>query len=364
MLALGCAPSLPARYVSARDAAEKAYSQKNYRGAAAHWHEAAQSAPSARARHEAEYREAASLERAGDSDAAEVIYERLAGSGGERSERAAYARAELNDSRSAKTAGLLALRAAVVRFPNSGMARNAAYRFLEREAELGGDERALTAAERLATEVRGSEVEEALLYARAKRLEALGRYQAARDAYVDLANRFPYPRGAHWDEALLAAARLDESAGRHTLAIRSLERLLAERETSRLNGSYERVGYAEARLQLAKIFRDGLADPARARREFRRVWQDHPTSRLRDDALFEEALTALSSGDPKGACAPASLLQQKEAESRYVGCAAELCPDIAKGTGDCRSYLRQQIEAARSRPTGEATHSSSSSSSR
>jgi tetratricopeptide (TPR) repeat protein len=318
-------------------------------------------APTAHERDEAEYREAASLERAGDEPAAEALYAGIERHGGERSERAAYARAEIAARKTAETASLSRLRAAVVRFPNSGLARQAAARFVEREAELGGDERALAAIGALLAETRGSEVEESLLYARAQRLERLKREDEAREAYLELARRFPYPRGAYWDDALLAAARSYERAGRHDRAIDCLRALLDQREESRLNGSYERSAYAEARFLMAEIFRDGLYDPLRARATFRRVWQDHPTSRLRDDALFEEALIALRSGDVEGACAPARLLREKEPESRYVGCVTALCPSLNTGAKECRAYLKERIDEARSRLTSTEAHSSSSS---
>ncbi|MGC4092106.1 MAG: tetratricopeptide repeat protein [Polyangiaceae bacterium] len=358
--ACGCARSLPARFTAARDAAEAAYAQGDYRGAARHWHDATAQAPSPRERNEASYREAASLERAGDEPGADAIYAQLERGSGERAERAAYARAEMAERRTAKTDALVDLRGAIVRFPNSGLARTAAARYLAREEARSGPTEALLATERLLADVRGSELEETLGYFRAKRLEQLERSDAARSAYLELATRFPYPFGAFWDEALLAAARLDLAAGRPREALQSLERLLRERESSHLNGSYERVGYAEARFLRARILRDELGDARAARSEFRRVWNDHPTSRLRDDALFEEALTALASGDASAACAPAKLLTANEHESRFAGCASELCPGLKQAAADCRPYIRTRIEQARSAANG-SPHSSSSS---
>lgn len=360
--ALGaCAPKFPAAYSAARDAAEVAYEHKDYRGAARHWHAAAQAAPSPREREEAQYREAVSLQRSGDEAHADELYANIEQLGGERGERAAYTRAELSAAKLSETASLLPLRDVVARYPNSGLARQAASRFLEREAELGGDARALDATEALIATVRGSEVEESLLYARARRLQAMQRDEDARNAYLELALRYPYPLGAYWDDALLAAARLDQRAGRYAQALSTLQALLDQREASRLNGSYERSAYAEARFLTAEIFRDGLHDPLRARAAFRQVWQDHPTSRLRDDALFEEALVALASGDPLGACEPARLLRATERESRYAGCLTALCPSLKTGDKECHLYLRERIEQARSRPVRDERHSSSSS---
>lgn len=338
----------------------QAYERGEYARAASLWGEAAKKAPSAREREEARYRQAASCERAGDEAAADAIYEELERVPGERQERAAYARAALAERRLSKSDSLAALRATIVRYPNAGLARGAAGRFLAREAELGGPERALSATEKLLAEVRGSELEEFLRYVRARRLEDRARDETARDAFLDVARRFPYPRGGYWDDSLLAAARIDRQLGNARQALATLERLLDSRETSRFNGSYERAGYAQARFLIAAIWRDDLHDPKRARAEFRRAWADHPTSRDRDDALFEEALVALQSGDAAGACDPARLLVQSEPESRYAACAAELCPSVTSGAKQCRHYLQERIVEARSRPASGQDHSSSS----
>lgn len=357
-----CAPRLPPAYVKSRAEAEHAYERGEYARAAKLWADAAQKAPPGREREEARYRQAASLERSGDDASAETLYRGIESTPGERSERAAYARAEIAERHLAKNDSLSALRSVIVRYPNSGLARGAATRYLAREAELGGAERALAATEALLAEVRHSELEESLVYARARRLEELERNEAAREAFLDLARRFPYPHGAYWDDALLAAARIDQRLGNYQAALETLDRLLSARETSRLNGSYERSGYAEARFLSAEIWRDNLKDPLRARAAFRRVWADHPTSRLRDDALFEEALTALASGDANGACEPARLLLRSEPDSRYAACVTELCPTVSSGAKACHGYLQERISRARSRPaTSRDDHSSSSS---
>ena len=362
LVLVACAAKLPPAYVASRTQAERAYERGDYGRAAKLWADAAQKAPPGREREEARYRQATSLERSGDDASADALYRVLEISPGERSERAAYARAEIAERHVAKSDSFDALRSAILKYPNSGLARGAATRYLAREAELGGAERALAATEALLAQVRSTELEESLLYARARRLEDLERKAAARDAFIELARRFPYPHGAYWDDALLAAARIDQGLGDYQAALTALEQLLSARETSRLNGSYERVSYAEARFLSAEIWRDGLHDPTRARSAFRRVWTDHPTSRLRDDALFEEALTALASGDAGGACDPARLLLRSEPDSRYAACAADLCPTVSSGAKACHAYLQERIARARSRPaTARDDHSSSSS---
>jgi tetratricopeptide (TPR) repeat protein len=360
LLLLGCGTHLPARFVAEQSAAERAYGHGDYRTAAARWHAAAAAAPTAREREEAVYRQAASLERSGDRSAAEAIYAELERGSGERAERAAYARAESAIARGDLSGGYASLRRALVRFPGSGLARHAARRFLEHTAETQGTASELDALERLLSELRGSELEENLTFMRAQWLENAGQTENAREAYLEQATRFPYPRGAFWDDALLAAARLDEGLGRPRTAIAHLERLLRERETARMSGSYERASYAQARFRIAELYRDALGDPKRARLEFRRVWADHPTSRLRDDALFEEALIALRSQDPAGACDAARLLVERESSSRFSVCAHALCPKLSSTAGSCRPYLEARIDTANQPGSGNDDHSSSS----
>src|SRR5207244_3288426 len=91
-----------------------------------------------------------------------------------------------------------------------------------------------------------SERAEQLLYARARSLDALGRSEPALSAYLDLAARFPYPQGAYWDDALFRAAACQQRLSRPEQALATLERMLAERETAHLSGSYERPRYADA----------------------------------------------------------------------------------------------------------------------
>ncbi|HET9929187.1 MAG TPA: hypothetical protein VFQ35_00805, partial [Polyangiaceae bacterium] len=98
-----CGPSFPPAYVASRTAAEHAYERGDYRHAASLWADAARKAPPGREREEANYRRAVSLERAGDDSAADALYRSLESSPGERSERAAYARAEIAERHVAKT---------------------------------------------------------------------------------------------------------------------------------------------------------------------------------------------------------------------------------------------------------------------
>jgi tetratricopeptide (TPR) repeat protein len=360
---LSCSRPLPPEFSRALDTAKASYAEGNYRAAADHFARAATLAPTPRERDEAEYLRAASLEREGDLVAADRLYARLERGGGDRAERAAFARANILLALGQEAAGFARLRAALLKFPQSGLSERAVQRLLSHVKDKKGPAAAQEECQRLLLAARGTAIEPRLALERAQLLEAQNLREAARDAYIELARRFPYP-AAYWDEALYAAARLDEALGRFAAAIEHLERLLRERETSKIAGSYERPLYAAARFHAAEIYRDRLNDPDRARREFRRVFRDHSTSELRDDALFEEALIALRHSDFRAACATARLLRDEQPGSRYARCTRELCPTLAPQTMGCRAYILNRISDARAtKPAKPPTPYSSSSSS-
>jgi tetratricopeptide (TPR) repeat protein len=345
LVLIACSKHLPAAFSAAEADAERAYRSENYRAAAEQWRRAAELAPDARERDEAVYRRAEALQRAGEHDAADAVYRSLEQGHGERAERAAFERADNALARDDRPAALVLLRAAIARFPNSGLSQLAVHKTLDLLAETEGEPAQLEELDRLLTQAANTELAESLLFLRARWLEQHGESERAMSEYRSLVRRFPYPHGKYWDDALLGCARLDEARGDYRAAITDLESMLAERETARTMGSYERPSFAEARYRIAELYRDRLKQPGRAREEFRRVWSDHPTSRLRDDALFEEALIALHSNDRAGACAPARLLAEKEPDSRFAACAPRLCPAL-RVTGQCRAYLEARISQA------------------
>lgn len=362
LLALACAKSLPPAFVSERDAAERAYDRADYREAAAHWKRAAERAPDPDERAESLYREATCRERAGDLEGAEALYRALSQGSSQRAARSTFALADIAHHRGDLQAENRALKVALLRFPNSGLAQGAARDWLDAVERAGGLASAIAEASSLAKTLRDTEVEESLLYEAARRTEEAGDRAQARDRYLAMVRRFPYPKGAHWDDALLRIASLEQDLGDPRAAIGHLQELLGERETARISGSYERPAYAKARYQIAVLYRDELGRPDRARAEFERVFTDHPTSRLRDDALFEAALLARGAGDTRDTCRLSRLLLTELPDSRFSHCVDALCPGLAKAPGRCPSYVREKIDPS---PGAAGTtlegHSSSSS---
>lgn len=306
---------------------------------------AARLAETARDRDEALYRAADAYRRARRYDDATRLLDALAGKPGERRARASFDRARVERERGGPSAERLSL-AALRAHPDSGLAPHALREHLRSVELRAGLEGALAEATRLLPAFATTELDETLRYERARLLERRGDCASARRAYLESAERHPYPRGALWDDALYAAAKCAERLGDPRDAVATLERLLAEREEARGLGSYERARYAEARFHLGELHRDALADPARARREFRRVFDDHPTSRLRDDALFQEALVAHTQRDRAGTCAALGLLVQELPASRFASCAAELCPELGgKQDRPCPGYVLESLRS-------------------
>src|SRR6185436_21099364 len=99
-------------------------------------------------------------------------------------------------------------------------------------------------------------------------------------------------------------------------AIAHLRRMLAVREPSTFAGSYERLRFSPAQYRIAVLYRDALHDNASARREFHRLYADHTTSILRDDALWEEAKIALADRDQPAACSLVGTLVREFKDSR------------------------------------------------
>ncbi|HEY1559029.1 MAG TPA: tetratricopeptide repeat protein [Kofleriaceae bacterium] len=145
---------------------------------------------------------------------------------------------------------------------------------------------------------------------------------AARALY----DRIPvdYPESGLRDDARWNAARISRTLGDPKGAAQRLRALLATREVSLGAGSYFSIWLDDAQLELGKILRDDLGDLPGAVAAFRRLPKDYPASILRDDALYELAVTLAKLNDHAGACAAVRDLKTLEPDSKYVPRTAEL----------------------------------------
>jgi len=262
------------------------------------------------------------------------------------SAQAAFKAAELAIA-SDPAAGHSELAAIPVEFPDSGVAQVAVMKLARWDDEHGGPAKAMERLDAMLPRVKGKNVEPTVAYERAKRLAVLGRTQEARDAFMAIADRWPYPFGAYEDDSLYRASELEEKLGRPREAVAVLERLLKHREVSSFMGSYERPRYIPAILRIAKLYEEKLNERAKAREALHRLYADFTTSTLRDDALWREAELWRKDGDTSTMCSRLDTLASDFPDSRYVPCAMEKCPSIkrsskSKAPKTCHAYLTRE----------------------
>ncbi len=231
------------------------------------------------------------------------------------------------------------------RFPTGGVGHVAVRRLVD-HADVRGSKAGLDELAALEHDLAKTDLAELVAYLSAEHLETLGDTQAARDAYVHMADKWPYPYGAFFDGALWKASLLDEQLGQPRAAVDDLERMVAVRETTTLMGSYERKHYVPAMLRIGALYRDELGDHAKARETFHRLYTDFAHSTMRDDALWLEASLWKQDGDPRTACDRLGTLVHEFPDSRYVPCATEQCEGLSrpKDSGapkTCRAYVER-----------------------
>jgi len=178
---------------------------------------------------------------------------------------------------------------------------------------------------KLITPLAETQVADNLVWSLADLMEhELANPAAARALY----DRIPtdYPTSGLRDDARWFAAKLSKQLGDPKGAVVRLRALLATREVALGAGSYFSIWLDDAQLEVGKILRDDLGDLPAAAAAFRRLPDDYPTSVLRDDALYELAVTLVKAHDPAGACHAVAELKKLESDSKYVALTKELCP--------------------------------------
>jgi tetratricopeptide (TPR) repeat protein len=327
-------------FLRAKGAGDIAYSSGRFDEAAREYEAAASAALRATDRAEALYLRAASFQRERAWDRARAAYGRLLHDEpqSQRARRATFDLASMEIEAGNRTKGYEMLRDAMLKQPDDGLARRALVRYVEYLDENRADVLAWLSS--VEPKLAATELDENVLYAIAERQENAGDLERSRASYVACADRHPYPQGSLFDDSLWHASQIDEKLGRPEQAIEDLERMLRVREPSSLTGSYERPRFAPARYRIAVLYRDALNDHSEARRQFHALYAEHPTSILRDDALWEEAKLALADGDARQACALTATLAKDFPDSRYAPCSRALCPTAASSpTARCHEYV-------------------------
>jgi tetratricopeptide (TPR) repeat protein len=274
--------------------------------------------------------------RSGDIKKGIATLENVKGNehGAEAALRVGLARIEHGD----EERGYQDLEALILRWPDSGAGR-VAFRHLLARADAKNEAMAWLRAKEAGPLGKGP-MAELLAYRIAERLPDDAQKH---DALLAVADRFPYPHGAFWDDALYKASEVDEKLQRYTHAIEDLERMLKERESTSLVGTYQRPKMAPAMLRIAILYRDRMNDRKKARETFRRLYDELKHSTLRDDAAWLEAEILEGDGEKGAACARLATLVSDHPDSRYVPCAVSKCglarPEKSKAPKDCRPYL-------------------------
>ncbi len=356
IVALGasaCALSHGAAYDAAVGSAARNEGAGRFAAAAADYDRAASVGTREREKDEARWDAAEATARAGDVAGAASRFEALAGDGAsEHQAEAAFRLANLRIESGDPDRGWQDLERIPRRFPTHGVA-HAAVRKLVQHADEQGPRAGLDEVRALERDLQSTELTQLVTFLDATHVEALGDDRAAREAYDRIADRWPYPFGAFFDDALWRMSLIDERLGLYPQAIDDLERLLRQRETTSIVGSYERAKFVPAMMRIGELYRDRLHDRAKARSAFHRFYVDFAHSTLRDRALWLEAALWRDDGDNDTACSRLATLVAAFPDSRYVPCALEQCRGLARPPAsgaprECHEY----IERTAGRPSG------------
>ncbi|MBI4955663.1 MAG: tetratricopeptide repeat protein [Myxococcales bacterium] len=345
-----CGPAYGADYLLAFRAGERAYEAGRWDEAGGEFERAARLATRVKDRDEARFMQARSALKLGRHEQARAAYVALAAATptGPRAARALFDIAELDIDHGDAALGWRELEEALVAHPSHGSARVALTRICDHRAETEGETAVRAWLEARLPGFAGSEAEEQAKYGLARSFERGGSLDEAHAAYLRVAREHPYPHGSLHDDALYRASELAERMGRYELAIADLRALLAVREVALGGQSYERPRMPMAQMRIAELHRDRLNDPEGARREYRRMYETHPSSLLADDAIWQEALLARAAGDGARACEVAATIEKDFARSRYARCVAVVCPSAAPPEGErpCPRYIAAPGEPA------------------
>ena len=346
-LGFGCGGGSSLEYRRGLAGGDRAHAAGRHAEAAAEYERTAALSKKPRDRGRAESLAAAAYLKAGQVDRARAIFEKLAKANPENqySAGAAFKLAELQAAED-PALGQRAFEQMFAAFPSNGLARRALTLALATREEKDGVAAVIQYLDELSRgPLRKSELGQNIAYSLAEASFRAGRTEGAYAQYVAVANEWPYPFGAFFDDALHKAAQIDVGRNEFARAIVLLERLLAEHETSSLMGSYHRPRMNAAALQVARIYEEKLRNRDKAREAYGRIYSLFTTGALRDDALWQQARLYREDGDPSSACGRLSKLVNEFPDSRYVPCAESTCnvtrSKKSHAPKECRDYLKR-----------------------
>jgi tetratricopeptide (TPR) repeat protein len=354
LVALSCAPTYAEGYEQALAAGLRAQNAGRWAEAARHFDEAARLGARYKDRDEARLLYAEALEKDGRLTEAEAAYRKVERESGGRYQgvRAAFALGRLVWETRGFEAGEKELTAAVRKYPSSGLVRHAVRRMLQQVEDERGAQAALAWLEPLRKDLAATAAAEAVTYEHGTLLARCGRKEEAVSALLKNARTHKYPQGSLTDDGFYMASIYLEELGRPREAIDVLEEMLRPMESAYAGASYERPRFPQAAYRIALLWRDGLGDKERAKKEFWRVYRDHGASRFVDDALWQKARLEHEGGQAEAACKTLETLAEARADSRYVRCAHLLCASIPRRDEECAPYVIEALKEEKGDPLG------------
>jgi tetratricopeptide (TPR) repeat protein len=308
LVVAGCVPTLSQprgeAHLAAMADATRHYHHGRTEDAAQAWGEAARTAERRVDRDEAEYRRARALLRLERVDEALALLDDIAARRpiSRRTVRARFDAALVRREGGQREEADEALLWIVRQRPGDGPASRALRLLLESRASEPAAAR-LAFLRELYAQVGDSDLGDDILSEQAAVLRAGGDRAGAEAALAQLVREHPYPHGQRWDDALWRLAELAEEREDYPAAIRHLEQMIAPHEHTVTPGSQTAPRMPEARLRIARLYRDRLRDWERAAAHFEGMAAQFPTSLLRDDALYELGLMWLELGRRAAGCA-------------------------------------------------------------
>ncbi len=292
LIASACVPTLSQprgdAHLASLARADRLHAADDFDGAAREYETAAQSAERRVDREEARYRRTRSLLRAGRRAEALAELDALAANEpiSRNTVRALYDASSLR-LEDGDAAGALAGFERIVRsHPDHGLALRSLDRWVAQVTEAEGPEAGTALLVGLDEPLRESDLHDYVLFRLAERALVADDRIAAERYFARVVAEHPYPEGELWDDALVRLADLAEESGDADAAVAHLSALTSRHEGTWSPGSYTLPTMPLAELRIAELERDVRSDLDAAEAAFQRLYDDYPTSRLRDDALF------------------------------------------------------------------------------
>lgn len=203
----------------------------------------------------------------------------------------------------------------VTQYPSEAFAADAVKHLLRHGRAIAPKE-LFAEFEKLSDRMRGSKIDDNLLRAMADLQEKeLGSKKLALYYYDRLTEL--YRESGFYDDALWYGAQLSRDMGDGPGAVSRLRKLLATREVAFGAGSYFSVWLDNGQLELGIVLRDDIGDLRGAIKAFSKLPSDYPASVLKDDALFERAVTKARAKQIQGACKDLAKLRKDYPDGKY-----------------------------------------------